>query len=240
METQPKTILASEKFRGLCLTCLRPPLTCYCKHVAPFDPQLKFVILIHGREAQKRIATGRIAHLCLKNSELIQGYDYSDNDRVNELIHSEAYQPFVLYPGENSLDLGKLDFSQRETFVQAGKQVLIFVIDGTWTTARKTMLRSKNLQRLPRICFEPSRPSRFRLRKQPKPNFFSTIEAIHQTIELFGKYDPKQGEHNRLLDVFDQMVEQQIELSKRPKTYCIWRPNFKKKLLPSHPELPRP
>ena len=41
-----------------------------------------------------------------------------------------------------------------------------------------------NLGPLPRISFDPGEPSRFRGRKQPKPECLSTIEAIHRTIDL--------------------------------------------------------
>lgn len=187
------------------------------------------MILIHAREAQKRIATGRISHLCLKDSELIQGYDYSDNLRVNELIQDNNYQCYVLYPGADSINISN---SQTQQLVlPEGKRLLIFVIDGTWTTARKTMQRSKNLQKIQKICFIPQKPSEFKLRKQPKPNFYSTIEAIHETIEILGtisNYNVTAGTHHRLLEVFKYMVEQQIELSKKEKLYCQWKPKKKK------------
>jgi DTW domain-containing protein YfiP len=89
------------------------------------------------------------------------------------------------------------------------------------------MQRSANLQKLPRICFQPARPSNFRVRKQPQENFFSTIEAIHETIELIGPargFDPSSRRHDSLLRVFDTMVDQQIALSGQPKRYCQWNP----------------
>jgi DTW domain-containing protein YfiP len=88
-------------------------------------------------------------------------------------------------------------------------------VDGTWITARKTMQRSANLRNLPQICFDPPHPSRIRLRKQPKEYCFSTVEAIHHTIELLGVsfgFDTNSRRHDHLLEIFDQMVEQQIQL----------------------------
>lgn len=213
--------------RGLCLSCLRPPLTCYCEKIRRFDPKIEFVILIHGREAQKRIATGRLSHRTLVGSQLIQGYDYTQNARVNEILADPARHCVVLYPGEGSVDLTQASRSARREIFPAGKRPVVFVIDGTWITARKTMQRSANLAALPRISFDPGRPSRFRVRKQPQENFFSTLEAIHETIELLGPgvgFATESREHDALLNAFEAMIEQQLVLSSQPKRYCLWVP----------------
>jgi DTW domain-containing protein YfiP len=49
------------------------------------------------------------------------------------------------------------------------------------------------------------------VRKQPAPEFLSTIEAIHQTIDLFAEGGSR--EHDNLLTVFDQMVEFQLRFT---------------------------
>lgn len=213
--------------RDLCLTCRRPLLTCYCDHLRSFDPKIQFVILIHPREAKKKIATGRMSHLCLERSQLISGYDYSEDQRVNALLQDPENCPVILYPGKDSRNLSEMPPEERVFLFPEKKNLVVFVIDGTWITARKTLQRSKNLQNIRQICFTPGRPSRFRVRKQPKPNFFSTLEAIHQTIELLAGatgFDLSTRRHDSLLAVFDQMVDQQIELSSRPKLYCQWKP----------------
>ncbi len=202
---------------SLCLACLRPTLTCCCRYILPFDPKIRFVILIHVREAQKRIATGRLSHLCLQNSLLLNGYDYTHDRRVNTLLENPALHSVVLYPGKNSENLSALSLEKRKTLFPTNKELVVFVVDGTWTTARKTMQRSENLISLPRICFEPSSPSRFRIRRQPRAECFSTVEAIHQTIELLGPvkgFDSDSRAHDNLLSVFEKMVEQQLELTR--------------------------
>lgn len=206
--------------RGLCLRCLRPPLTCYCAHVKPFDPGIRFVILIHKREQQKRINTGRLAHLCLENSLLLPGYDSYDKDEsVNTLLDDKAYNHVVLYPGKNSTDLETIPLETRE----AMRPLNVFVIDGIWRTAKKTIENSKRLRELPRVCFTPAAQSRFRVRIQPEAAYCSTVEAIHHTIELLG---PKDRKHDNLLEVFDRMVEQQLKLQARPKQKCQWIPKL--------------
>lgn len=214
-------------FRQLCFTCLQPGFSCYCQHIQRFDPQIKFVILIHPIEMRRRIATGRMSYLTLQNSHLIMGQDYSHNSEVNALLKNPEFHPVVLYPGLRSTNLSHLSCeAERQSLFPTDKKLLLFVIDGTWATAKKTMYQSANLQNLPRICFSPAKPSTFRVRKQPAPGCYSTIEAIHQTIDLLGDrpgFKVASREHDKLLHVFDAMVERQLEFKEKsemgPQTY---------------------
>jgi DTW domain-containing protein len=205
----------SEKpFRELCVTCLQPGFGCYCAHVKPFDPKIKFVILINPIEVRRRIATGRMSYLSLQNSELIPGQDYSSNERVNQIIEDPKYQSVVLYPGRNSQNLTEMSYSQKDRIFSGDRKPVVFVIDGTWATARKTMAQSQNLKELPRVSFTPPGPSQFRVRKQPGEECYSTIEAIHHTIHLLGPnvgFDLATQQHDGLIHVFNHMVERQLD-----------------------------
>lgn len=206
--------------RILCTQCLQPQITCYCHQLKPFDPQIDFVILIHPLEVRRRIATGRMAHLCLKNSHLIHGHDFTKNEMVNDLLRDESRQSVILYPGRDSVNLTTNSSKTQEFTIAKGKRLTIFVIDGTWMTAKKMMKHSKNLAVLPQICFTPQKLSQFHVRKQPHPNCYSTIEAVHHIIELLG---PRLGlaaenrHHDSLLSVFSFMVEQQLEFVRKSR-----------------------
>ncbi len=230
--------------RSLCVRCIQPDFSCYCRHLQPFDCQMKFVILIHPIEVKRRIATGRMSHLSLKNSHLIMGQNYSENPEVNSILNDPQYFSVMLYPGQKSKNLSAMTISERALLFPTGKKLAIFVIDGTWATARKMVYQSSNLSSLPRICFTPPHPSQFRVRKQPNEACYSTIEAIHQTIELVGQtqgYSVESREHDSLTTVFDAMVTRQLEfihqaqLNPRESTYRRPRHVSKTDLL--HPEL---
>ncbi len=207
-----KLVEQAAKTRILCVRCLQPDYGCYCGHIQRFDPKIEFVILIHPIEVRRRIATGRMSHLILENSHLISGENYTDHPLVNELIQSQSHQSVILSPGQGSVDLTTLTAEERKGVFLPEKPLRIFVLDGTWATAGKMLRRSENLIHLPRICFTPNRPSNFRVRKQPAVTYYSTIEAIHQTIELIGDHETTSNRsHDHLLYVFDQMVERQLE-----------------------------
>ena len=170
---------------------------------------MRFVILNHPIEMKRRIATGRMSHLCLEKSWLIVGHDYTHNPQVNAIIANPAFHCVILYPGQRSVNLSPLSRPDRRALFPRDKELVIFVIDGTWATARQTAWQSQNLKSLPRVCFTPPAPSNFRVRKQPRPECFSTIEAIHHTIELLGDGSRR---HDVLLDVFNRMVDRQVAI----------------------------
>lgn len=209
------------KRRLRCLKCNHPDYGCYCAKVQSFDPKIKFAILIHPIEASRRIATGRMSHLILENSELIRGHNFTDNRHVNGLINDPANQCFILYPGYRSRNMSEMP--KPVQIFDPSKQPVLFVIDGTWGTAKKMVNQSPNLFSLPRVAFTPTQASRFRVRKQPRPNFCSTIEAIHHAIEILGEgvgFNTMARTHDHLLNVFDGMVEAQLALM---RTKPHWR-----------------
>lgn len=201
------------QYRTICRSCSQPSFSCFCGHIKSFDPKISFVILIHPIEAVRRIATGRMSHLCLQNSYLIKGQDYSNDQLVNQLIEDTDYESVILYPGQKSKDVSKISDVEKRNLFNSEKKLRVFVIDGTWATAKKMVRQSTNLHALPRICFSSDKPSTFRVRKQPRAGCFSTIEAIHHTIELLGKtqgFDVGSRAQDNLLTVFDSMVETQL------------------------------
>ncbi len=192
--------------------CWRPKGFCYCGRIRKASLDLLFLILIHPIEEKRPIATGRMAHLCLENSLLIEGDNFSDHAEVNALLSQPELHPVVLYPAPTSVDLSTLPAPERRNLFPAGKTPLIIVIDGTWNSARKTMWQSRNLNRLPSIRFTPSTPSRIRVRHQPQKDFYTTIEAIHHVIDLLA--DSKNDRpHDNLLEVLDYMVDLQLKFT---------------------------
>lgn len=222
-------LLKETRHRVLCPKCFQPHFGCYCALINPFDPKMNFVILIHPMEAKRRIATGRMSHLCLKNSHFIKGTDFTDDVDVNALLKDTEYTSFILCPGPTSINMSLMTDHEKHHLVPQNKKLRVFVIDGTWATAGKMLRESENLKTLPRLCFTLQNPSNFRVRKQPKRHCYSTIEAIHHTIDLLGDsqgFSRTEQTHDRLLSVFNSMVERQlqfIETSKKTATTSTYR-----------------
>jgi len=155
-----------------------------------------------------------MAHLCLRNSVLLEGVDFSKNETVNRELQSPIAFSVLLYPSKNSLNLSRQTPAERASLVPADRKLVVFVLDGTWKTVRKMIRLSHNLASLPAICFEPPSPSAYRIRRQPKPHCYSTLEAIHHVLDLFS---PRGNEasrshrpHENLLNVFNSVIDRQL------------------------------
>lgn len=205
---------AEPAYRNICPSCIQPEFGCYCKTITPILCPINFVILIHPIEAKRRIATGRMAHLCLEGSYLVKGQNYTDHPQIDQLIADSEYHSVILYPGPLSQNLTLMTERKRTQIFLDNKKLRVFVIDGTWVTAAKMLHQSCNLKKLSRISFTPTNPSNFRVRKQPESHCYSTIEAIHHTINLLSDSNSSHRPHDHLLQVFDSMVEKQLSFLK--------------------------
>jgi len=170
-----------------------------------------FVILMHPREAKKeRTGTGRLAHLCLEQSRIQVGIDFLAASETNRIIEDPEIYSFLLYPGEQALDLHEFPF---ESIKKSGKKPFLFVLDGTWTAAKKMMKMSRNLHNLPRYVVQSRSPSRFIIKRQPYRTCLSTIESIYYYLEEADRsgYEVLKGRHQVMMDILDRMVAVQLD-----------------------------
>jgi DTW domain-containing protein YfiP len=180
----------------------------------PFDTEIQFVILIHPMEAKKeKLGTGRMTKAILKNSKLIMGIDFSENDEVNLLINNPENSCYVLYPGDNAINITTDDIAPL-----SNKKITIFVIDGTWPCAKKMMKLSTNLHTLPRISFTANHQSIFEIKQQPADFCLSTIESIHFLLSECERRGllTLNNAHQNMLDVFKAMIDFQLKCASDP------------------------
>jgi DTW domain-containing protein YfiP len=154
-----------------------------------------------------------MAHLSLINSRWFEGVDFSQHPQVNREIADGANAPMLLFPSRQAVNLSHLTITERKQLTAGPRAPLVFVLDGTWKSVRKMLRLSDNLRRLPTICFQPSMPSAYGFRREPRPECYSTIEAIHHVIELFRDpdcADETVRRHDGLLKSFHFMVARQL------------------------------
>jgi DTW domain-containing protein YfiP len=151
-----------------------------------------------------------MAHLSLGNSLLVEGVDFSADRRIHGELYSPKGFPVLLFPGKASINLSRQSPEERMALVPAGRRLIVFVLDGTWKSVRKMLRLSQNLASLPMICFEPTLPSNYRIRRQPKAHCYSTIEAIHHVLDLFAACGSTRPAHDNLLTVFRSVIDRQL------------------------------
>ncbi len=196
---------------------MRPSITCICKHISPLQTKTRFIILMHPKEYKKeKNGTGHMTKLQLENSEIIVGVDFTNNNRVNEILTNDNSCSFLLYPGKDNFNLSLRKSSEINSFM--GNNPHIFILDGTWPCARKMLKLSKNLQKLKRVSFDNKIKSQFIIKQQPESLCLSTIESVYTVLNLLKEYEG-QCETKGFLIPFEKMIEYQLE--------CILNPNNK-------------
>lgn len=197
--------MTTQSYRETCALCRLSLSTCFCARVKPFLTRARFAVLVHPREFKKSINTARIVSRCISNSRLIRvsGSEIDHHGELRALLENAANHCVVLYPGPKAQNL-----NQATQVFPENKTPVVFVIDGTWHQAKKMISQSKLLQDLPRISFNADFQSRYFIREQPAEYCLSTVEAVHQVLELTEKENLAR---QNLLDVFEWRVQQQLD-----------------------------
>ncbi len=196
--------------RQICTKCLRPIQNCFCKYLTPFDCGVKFVFLMHPKEAKRqRTGTGRISHAGLIDSEIIVGIDFTQNERLCALLSDEQYFPMLLYPGEDAWTAKKEGFAE----TVAGKKLLVIVIDSTWFCSKKMIQYSTNVMALPKLSFSGEYRSIFTFKREPKPEYISTIESCYYLIKELQAAEVVQNQCDPecLMTAFKEMIKFQLQ-----------------------------
>jgi len=201
--------------RVMCYRCFWPKSLCWCDSIQPMETKTRFVFLMHPKEfKQEKAGTGRLTQLCLKNSMLHMGVGFDEDETVQSLIRDPLNYAVLLYPGTEARNLSKGDLPATEL---TGRRLLVFILDATWSGARKMLKLSPSLQRLPRVMFTPSAPSRFVIKQQPQAGCLSTLEATH---ELLIALEKSGLDHyplpDQLLGLFKRMQDYQIQCACDP------------------------
>jgi DTW domain-containing protein len=209
-----KTILDTEiRSFPRCYRCFRPIKACLCDTIVPADTGIKFVFLMHPKEAyHQKTGTGRLTNLSLRNSEIIVGIDFTENTRLNELLggtgDGAGLFPVLLYPAKDAYYTDSSDFLA----AVSGKKLLVIVVDATWFFARKMVRLSENIRRLPKLSFRKEYRSCFTFKRQPAPECLSTIESTFYLIEeLKASGIANKTDVSGLMSTFRRMVDYQLE-----------------------------
>jgi DTW domain-containing protein YfiP len=165
---------------------------------------------MHPKEFKhEKAGTGRLTHLCLGNSEIHMGLNFDADGAVQELITDPANFPVLVYPGPTARNLTTGALAPAEL---GGRRLVLILLDGTWSGARKMLRLSPSLQKLPRVMFTPTAPSRFLIKQQPQDGCLSTLETAHELLlALTSSGLDTYALPAQLLDLFARMQAFQME-----------------------------
>lgn len=139
-----------------------------CAAIPTLPTRTRIVIVRHHLEQHRSSNSGRLAHLALPNSELVNHGGIAGPARLPPLDGA-----WLLYPqGEPTTSVP----------VPPPKQLI--VLDATWSQARRMYRKLDALRGLP-ILHLPDEPMpAARMRESPGPGRVSTIEAIARALRM--------------------------------------------------------
>lgn len=179
------------------------------------ETRTRFVFLMSPKEfKEEKAGTGRLTHLCLPNSELHMGKGFEGDEAVRELLADPANHCVLLYPGRDAKNLTTGEFAAATL---GGRRLVVFLLDATWGGARKLLRLSPSLQRLPRIMFTPTTPSRYIIKQQPQEGCLSTLEAVHELLLVLERTGlDRYPDPGQLIAVFHRMQDFQMKCAADP------------------------
>lgn len=162
---------------------------------------------MHPKESRKiKNGTGRLTNKSLKNSEVYIGIDFSNNQKINDIINNKDNECYILYPGLKSISLN-------EEKIKTDKNIVLFLIDSTWPCSKKIIRLSKNLKDLKKISFTSKKISEFKIKTQPNSYCLSTIETTQYVLELLNNQNIENLDTQSIenfIKPFNKMVEYQL------------------------------
>ena len=175
----------------------------------------RFVILMHPLEARHPVGTGRLAHRSLSNSTLWVGSEFRQDSELGLLVRSPTIRPLLLFPGPHSHSLSRMSGEERASLFGGPREAVVIVIDATWDLAQKMLHHSPPLQAIERISFDAESRSRFEIRRQPRPECLSSVEAMERVMELVNGKESGRLQSQNMMRLFLKMVDHQKSFSLR-------------------------
>ncbi len=185
-----------------CWTCFKPRVLCVCELVPRVENRTQVTILQHPRERFHPIGTARIAELGLARGAVLR--PHSPVARSLAVSFDPPAGTGLLFPRRGARDLAKLAPDERPRG--------LVVLDGTWAQAGKLYRENGWLAELPHYALSPVAPSRYRIRREPRPEFISTIEAVVAALQIL---EPETPGLDALLAAFDDMIDAQVVYAHR-------------------------
>ncbi len=183
-----------------CHRCARPSSLCLCSVIPRVACRTRLTVLQHPRERLHPIGTARFVELGLGARVISPVHADRSLACADDVPEGAA----LLFPGDGARDLATLSPDERPRH--------LVVLDGTWSQARSLHRANPWLARLPQVRLAPRMPSRYRIRREPRGDYVSTVEAV---VEALRALEPELEGLDPLLAAFDRMIDAQIESAER-------------------------
>lgn len=180
--------------RILCSQCERPMKTCLCDDIVRLNCGYQLIILQDPKEAKHALSSAPILAKSIGNTRLIIGEIFDPFELLGE---DWQQQSLLVFPSEHSL-----------SSAQAAQLKFKYVIllDGTWRKVSRLLHLNTWLTQIPSIAIQATNASEYKIRKTPREDGLSTIEAA---VEVLNSLEPDK-DFSPILNAFHKMINFQI------------------------------
>lgn len=181
--------------RQTCSHCDRPIKTCLCDVLVELSCQYQLIILQDPKEAKHALSSAPILAKSIKDARLVVGEIF---DPIELLGPDWNENSLLVFPNEKSLTTEE---AMRKSFKH------LILLDGTWRKVARLMHLNPWLLELPSIALQPSHASEYQIRKSPREDGLSTIEAA---VHVLNDLQPN-SDFSPILNAFRQMIQFQVD-----------------------------
>jgi len=206
-----------------CPDCGKPPGVCICDRVEKIVTKLRVVILQHPQEDDALLGTAKLVEVTLPKAEIRVGLSWAsldhaigskDANRERWAVLAAAKLPAPIPDSARGDAVVVIDRKGRVRDLKRHGLEGIIVLDGTWSQAKTLWWRNAWLLKLPLIVLKPREPSIYgRLRKEPRKEWVSTLEAIGDVLPALGEPETVRGSLRRLLRTLLQRTRDQASIA---------------------------
>lgn len=187
------SVLSSGK-RRICSGCGRPATVCLCHALVTRKTPFSIIIWQDPDESRHPLSTAPLLHKSLEGSCLVVGDEFEPEQLLgaNWRQHSALLYPLPNKPSVNPADI---EISQ------------LLILDGTWRKVRRLIHKNPWLQEMPHMALNLEQASAYRIRKSPREDGVSTLEAGVAACELLHP----EGDYAVIKGVLDALVDTQLK-----------------------------
>jgi len=182
--------------RAFCGQCNKALVACICDLIEHIDNHYFLHILQDPSEMKKAIGTARILGLSLQRSDVHVGETFEASD-------FDVNNTFLVFPDEQAESVSSLRQQQR-----INEKTQFILLDGSWKKAYKLLMSNSFLQKLPKISIQVTQKSAYKIRKSPREDGLSTVEAGYY---LLSELENNSAKFRPMLTVFERMIDFQIQ-----------------------------
>ena len=184
--------------RTLCKHCNFSINTCICSAITNINNKVTVIILQHPSEEKIAKNTAKLLNLCLTDCQIIKG---ENNDDFSILKTLPVSSTVLLYPNEHAVNL---DDSAEQPNVKNITHLI--VVDGTWKKAYKILQLTTLLNQFKTVSFKQLPKNRYAIRKAPRADSLSTLEAVAHSLFLIEQLNPAP-----LYNALNELIQKQTQ-----------------------------